>query len=434
MRKPKPTNRNNIPNAVAQAPYRTGRVFSFGLFVADMIYRQRRGSDLPDEFLGIKRGRGDNAMISVPAEWIARAKDALAARGVPIDTNFGGLANAMVYILAALTPKGEISLAAPCGNDKAGRDNIASLERLGVDARALRKSILTTKISASNLIRNLEVSGYGGRGKVCHKDFAFYLEPTEGFHYAKCMPKDLKRQDIVHIGGIDLVICPGHLSRKQKQARYKSNINEMVKVAGMARKKSAVVVADFCMGDPDFWEMVPDSFFGDIDVAKPSITQALAIYNSRHRGSAIKLDLSDFRRLVKEDKPELLRVQEFLLNLGFGSIFMTLDIGGTIISAREGSVFGRVYPRHIPIIPARKFVDGTGCGDAFVAGIIYSLREGLDMFTAARFASTIGSLIAERVGVSLENRYCGRGKWLPVVRRRLKKAFKEFRGYLKRGM
>ena len=80
-----------------------GRVFSFGLFVADMIYRQRLGHTLPDEFLGIKRGRGDNAMIVVPAEWIARAKRALEARGVSIDTNFGGLANAMVFRVSDVT-------------------------------------------------------------------------------------------------------------------------------------------------------------------------------------------------------------------------------------------------------------------------------------------------------------------------------------------
>ena len=99
---------------------------------------------------------------------------------------------------------------------------------------------------------------------------------------------------------------------------------------------------------------------------------------------------------------------------------MTLDAGGTIISAQEGSVFGKVHPRHVPIIPARKFVDGTGCGDAFVSGIVYCLREGQNMFTTACFASTIGSLIAERAGVSLEKRYCGRGKWFAVVRKRLK--------------
>jgi len=400
-----------------------GRVFSFGLFVADMIYRQKKGSALPDEFLGIKRGFGDNAMISVPEEWILRAKNALEKLGVPVDANFGGLANAMVCTLAALMPEGKIVLTAPCGNDPAGRANVACLEKSGVDTGVLRKLMRTTEISAGNLIRNVEVAVPGGDGTICYKDFAFYLEPVEGFPYSEWMPEDLKRQDIVHIGGADLVLCPNNFSKKQKQTKYKRNIGEMVRVARMARRKGAIVVADFCMGDPDFWEIVPDRFFKEVDVAKPSITQALAIYNSRHKGRAIKLDLSDFDRLAKDFSRELLKIQNFLMRLGFGAVFMTLDAGGTIISAQDGSVFGRVCPRHIPVIPARKFVDGTGCGDAFVAGIIYCLRRGLDMFTTACFASTVGSLIAERVGVSLEERYRGRGKWLAVVQKRLKEAF-----------
>ena len=398
------------------------RVFSFGLFVADMIYRQKQGSALPDEFLGIKRGHGDNEMISVPLEWIAQAKNALEALEVPIDTNFGGLANAMVYILAALMPEGKITLIAPCGNDQSGRDNAVRLENLGVDTRILRKLMRTTKVSASNLIRNLEIAGDGENRPICYKDFAFYLAPAEGFPYSKWMPKDLNLQDIVHIGGIDLVLCPRGTARKQKQVRYKRNIDEMIGLARMASRKGAIVIADFCMGDPDFWEIVPDSFFRDVNVAKPSITQALAIYNSRHKGDAMELDLSDPHRLVKEHASELFKIQEFLLKLGFGAVFMTMDVGGTIISAQEGSVFGKVRPRHVPAIPARKFVDGTGCGDAFVYGIIYCLREGQNMFTTACFASTIGSLIAERAGVSLEKQYCGRGKWLAVVRKRLKES------------
>jgi len=391
-----------------------------------MIYRQKRGSVLPDEFFGIKRGYGDNAAISVPAEWITQATHALEALGVPIDTSFGGLANAMVYILAALTLKGKITLIAPCGNDQAGRANAACLERLGVDTGILRKVMRTTKVSMRNLIRNLEVAEGGENRTLCYMDFAFYSAPAAAFPYVKWMPKDLKRQDIVHLGGMDLVLCPKDFSKKRKQAQYKRNINEMVKVARMARRKGAIVVADFCMGDPDFWEIVPDSFFRDVHVAKPSITQALAIYNSRHKGNVMELDVSDLRQLVKEHAPGLLEIQDFLLTLGFGALFMTLDAGGTIISAQEGSVFGKVYPRHIPIIPARKFVDGTGCGDAFVSGIIYCLREGRDMGTTACFASTIGSLIAERAGVSLEERYCGRGKWLAAVQERFKEGAGEF--------
>lgn len=397
------------------------RVFSFGVFVADIIYRQERGNVLPDEFLGIKRKQGDNSMIFVPAEWIAQAKKALESRGVTLDTNFGGLANAMVSILAALTPNGKITLIAPCGNDQAGRANLAYLERLGVDTSILKQLMPANAASACNLIRNLETVDAGAsKAAVYCKDYAFYLAPTEGFSYSRWMPQDLTRQDFVHIGGMDLVLCPEDLSKGEKQAKYKRNIDEMIELARRAHQNGAIVVADFCMSDTDFWEIVPDSFFKDVNVAKPGIAQALAIYNSRHKRDLLELDVAHPHQLMKKHAQELLEIQSFLLKLGFGAVFMTLDAGGVIISAQEGSIFGKAGPRHIPIIPARIFVDGTGCGDAFVAGIIYGIRQGYDIFTTACFASTIGSLIAERPGVSLEEQYIGRGKWLPVVQQRLK--------------
>jgi sugar/nucleoside kinase (ribokinase family) len=388
-----------------------------------LIYRQKKGEVLPDEFLGVRRSSGDNAMIIVSREWIAEARRALEKRGVAVHTNFGGLANATASILAALTAKGKIILIAPCGNDQPGRDNAAYLERLGVDTGVLRKIMRTTRVSASNLIRNLEVARGGKDKSVIHcKDYALCLGSVEGFPYSKWMPGDLGRQDIVHLGGVDQALYCGRLSKKQKLEKYRKNIADLSGLAQRARQKGALVVGDFCAGDPDFWEVVPDSFFKDIHVVKPSIAQALAIYNSRHRNHPVKLDVSDPLRLAREQRKALFRIQDFLLELGFLAVFMTLDAGGTIISARKGSVYGKVGARHVPALPPRKFVDGTGCGDAFVAGIIYCLRQEKDMFTTACFASTIGSLIAERVGVILEERYRGRGKWLAVVEKRLKKS------------
>lgn len=406
-----------MPGVVAN-PRLSGRIFSLGLFVADLIYTQKRGDDLPEEFLGIKRARGDNAIVLVSAEWISRAKEALRQRGVSIATNFGGLANAMVSILASLTRREKITLISPCGHDPVGLANAANLKKLGVDTGILRKIMRGSAVSASNLIRNLEAAS-GAKSKAdFHKDYALFLGPSEGFAYSRWMPGDIRRGDIVHIGGMD-VPCPKGLGLKQKQARYRRDIAEMVKVARLARRGQALVVADFCITDPFFWELVPESFFKDIHVAKPGISQALAIYNSRHKRAPLKLNTAHPAQMARRHLPRLLKIQDFLLRSGFGAVFMTLDAGGAVISAQEGSVFGRTAARYVPAVPARKFVDGTGCGDAFVSGIIYGLLRGWDMYTSACFASTIGSLIAERVGVTLERRYASRGKWLPVVERRL---------------
>ncbi|MFA6281434.1 MAG: PfkB family carbohydrate kinase, partial [Candidatus Omnitrophota bacterium] len=379
-------------------------VYSLGLFVADMIYTQNSSQELKDEFLGIKRVQGDNAMIFVPAKWISQSLEALGRQKVKVGTNFGGPATATASILGALGDK--VVLIAPCGEDKAGKGNIAYLNSLGVDTSLIPR---LSNISASNLIRNLEVD------KNYAKDYALYLEPLEGFAYSQSEAlKRLNKGDIVHLGGMDLVLC----SDKQKDKKYKVAVKEMVAVASKAKRKGALVVADFCMSDSRFWKMVPDEFFKNIDVVKPSIAQAIGIYNSRNR-KPFELDASNPEQLLRKHKQKLLDIQDFLLKLGFGAVFMTFDTGGTVISSGKNSVLGEVKAQHVPIIPASKFVDGTGCGDAYVAGIIHGILNRWDMQKTAVFATAIGSLIAERIGVALEGKYKGKGKFLPAVNKRI---------------
>lgn len=52
---------------------------------------------------------------------------------------------------------------------------------------------------------------------------------------------------------------------------------------------------------------------------------------------------------------------------------------------------------HIPVVPAEALADPTGCGDAYRAGLLYGMAEGLDWPTTGRLASTMGSIkIASR--------------------------------------
>ena len=56
---------------------------------------------------------------------------------------------------------------------------------------------------------------------------------------------------------------------------------------------------------------------------------------------------------------------------------------------------GRIH--EIPSVAPRAVVDPTGCGDAYRAGLLYGLVEGMDWETTGRLASLLGSLkIAER--------------------------------------
>ncbi|WP_323121520.1 carbohydrate kinase family protein [Burkholderia alba] len=46
----------------------------------------------------------------------------------------------------------------------------------------------------------------------------------------------------------------------------------------------------------------------------------------------------------------------------------------------------------IPVVPAERIVDPTGCGDAFRGGLLYGIENALDWATTGRLASLMGSL------------------------------------------
>lgn len=52
----------------------------------------------------------------------------------------------------------------------------------------------------------------------------------------------------------------------------------------------------------------------------------------------------------------------------------------------------------IPVAPPRAVVDPTGCGDAYRAGLLYGIANGMDWETTGRLASVMGSLKIETSG------------------------------------
>lgn len=53
---------------------------------------------------------------------------------------------------------------------------------------------------------------------------------------------------------------------------------------------------------------------------------------------------------------------------------------------------------HVPAANAMRVVDPTGCGDAYRAGLIFGLMQGMDLSTAGRIASLMGALKIEHLG------------------------------------
>ncbi len=65
----------------------------------------------------------------------------------------------------------------------------------------------------------------------------------------------------------------------------------------------------------------------------------------------------------------------------------------------EGSVIHAAGKRHeIPVAKSAAVVDPTGCGDAYRAGLLYGLMNGLDWETTGRLAAVMGAIKIEHHG------------------------------------
>jgi adenosine kinase len=66
----------------------------------------------------------------------------------------------------------------------------------------------------------------------------------------------------------------------------------------------------------------------------------------------------------------------------------------------EGSIIHAEGREHrIPVAKAEAVVDPTGCGDAYRAGLLYGIANGMDWLSTGRLASVMGAIkIASRGG------------------------------------
>ena len=77
------------------------------------------------------------------------------------------------------------------------------------------------------------------------------------------------------------------------------------------------------------------------------------------------------------------------------------EVKGLIVTRRgEGSEIYSAGQRHdIPCVEADAVVDPTGCGDAYRAGLLYGIANGMDWPTTGRLAAVMGAIkIAHRGG------------------------------------
>lgn len=95
-------------------------------------------------------------------------------------------------------------------------------------------------------------------------------------------------------------------------------------------------------------------------------------------------------RITGESDPHQASLK--LRNRGCGSVIIKLGAEGCFIN-------GDGFCGHIPA-PTAKSIDTTGAGDAFAAGLIKSLLEGIEIQEAAKRANEAGAKITEKFGAT----------------------------------
>ena len=120
--------------------------------------------------------------------------------------------------------------------------------------------------------------------------------------------------------------------------------------------------------------------------------QAMPLFNGRELTTMIEqatfVTVNDYESNLIQDKTGLTekdiaeRVQGYLVTRG---------PAGSEIHTKAGMV-------QIPAANAIRVVDPTGCGDAYRAGLIYGLMNGMDLATTGRIASLMGALKIESLG------------------------------------
>lgn len=111
----------------------------------------------------------------------------------------------------------------------------------------------------------------------------------------------------------------------------------------------------------------------------------------------------ELRRFV--ELASYVTVNEYESEMLLGRTGMSLpDVAASVDACivTSGSRGSRVHTRsgsvEIPVAQPQALADPTGCGDAYRAGLIYGLQQGLDWDTTGRIASLMGALKIERPG------------------------------------
>jgi sugar/nucleoside kinase (ribokinase family) len=100
--------------------------------------------------------------------------------------------------------------------------------------------------------------------------------------------------------------------------------------------------------------------------------------------------LPEAQKLTGRERPE--EVAQALLDAGAGLVGLKMGPEGSYVRTAEAELRLAAYPVRV--------VDGSGAGDAFVAGFLYGHLHGWDLERTTRFANALGGLATTAAGTT----------------------------------
>ncbi|MFI6508904.1 carbohydrate kinase family protein [Streptosporangium sp. NPDC050855] len=277
-------------------------------------------------------------VLARPVESIPAGQDTHLLEQIRV-TAAGAAAGTAVDLAALGVPVASVGA---IGDDELGDLLVMIMERRGVDVSGIVRR--TGEQTAASI---LPIRPDGGRP-------SFHVPGANlGLSTADVGRERILGARIVHLGGMDVtwgLYDPGFLALLDE-----------------ARAAGTIVTMDLLSNMPDLMQGVR-TFLGHVDYLLPNEEQALMMSGASGAEEAATALLAE----------------------GPSAVLVTLGAEGSLIASKEGIT--RVPALDVPV------VDTTGCGDAYCAGFIAGLADGLDVAGAARLGTALAARVAGGLG------------------------------------
>lgn len=260
-----------------------------------------------------------------------------------MELTIGGNAANVSTDLAKLGAK--VGVVGLVGQDVFGRHVRESLEAAGVDCRLLCES--ATSQTAQSLIVNVEGED---------RRFIHAVGANAEFDASQVTPEMVRDCRVLFLGGYLLANNPP--------------IENVVRLFQTARDAGVTTLLDVVIPGPgDYW---------------PRLRPVLALTD-------IFMPNEDEAKLITGESDPWRQAETFHA-AGVRTSIITCGGGGCVIVTADGR-----YAADAHRVP---FVDGTGSGDAFVAGYIHGLLHGADTLQCVRLGSALGASCVQSTGAT----------------------------------